>query len=84
MIPFTLQDKVDPNALIIETDYYKWLLDQKVVDLHRIRTKIAYLESQGFVKGTDKITMEQLNFLKAVEDVYFHHEIKPLIENRRN
>jgi GTP-binding protein EngB required for normal cell division len=67
----------DKSQLIVETDYYKWLLKNKPSDIHSINTKIDYLTEQGFRKGIDKITAIASSTLKAIEEAYFIFEIKP-------
>lgn len=79
MNTFKIKD-TDPNQLITETDYYKWLQNKKPTDIHSINTKIDYLTEQGFAKGKDKLSESDLRLLQYSERFYFDLEIKPKLE----
>ena len=68
---FSTVDK-DSGSLIIESHYYAWLLASGKKDIHYVDTKIEYLETQGFVRGVDKITWGSLKILQAIEERFFY------------
>lgn len=74
MALFKIVDQ-DRDQLIVETHYYAWLKSKQPKDIHRIYTKVSYLEEQGFKRGIDKISEIDSNSLNAIEDVYFRNEI---------
>jgi len=69
----------DGNQPIVDTHYYKWLVEQNGKDIHYIKTKKEYLKSQGFDWGVDKISAEDYNRLHAIEVYYFQVVIKPTL-----
>jgi hypothetical protein len=69
----------NPNEPIAQTDYYKWIVEQNITDIHSINTKVSYLTSLGFKKGIDKVSSDYLGFLKAIETMYFQWSVKPLL-----
>ena len=79
MATFPIQDKTE--QLIVETHYYAWLKAKQPTVIHNMNTKLEYLSTLGFVKGMDKLTSEDLYILKAIEEVYFRDNIKPLLKH---
>lgn len=75
---FAIQDK-GGNALIKDSHYYTWLLSKKPKDIHAVDTKVEYLIEQGFKLYQDKLTAKDLSILKAIEEMYFYWEIKPIL-----
>ena len=71
---FKIKDK-GGDQLIVETDYYNWLQQNKVTNVHFINTKIQYLSEQGFVKGKDFLSEEDLYILKHIEQHYSHKTV---------
>lgn len=78
---FTIQDKYTKQPMV-NTHYYKWLLQKQPKNIHAINTKIEYLTEQGFKLFEDAITNEELFTLQAVEQHYFHNEIKPILDKK--
>jgi hypothetical protein len=72
---FHIFDK-DTNQLLVETHYYKWLLEKQPEDIHFIDTKLSYLVEQGFKIGQDKVTETSHSILKSAEEHYFYNEIR--------
>lgn len=66
--PFRLIDQND-RVEIVTTHYYKWL-KENVKNVHYIETKLNYLKSQGFNKGTDFLTREEVSRLQSIERYY--------------
>jgi hypothetical protein len=73
---FRTQDQDDKQP-IVETHYYKWLLEKQPKDIHSIHTKMEYLESQGFIILNNSISSVDAQRLKIIEEHYFDREIKP-------
>lgn len=76
---FEIQD-TDKNALIVNTHYYKWLLSNEITNVHNVHTKIEYLQEQGFILGESKLSFNDLDTLKHIEQHYFYTEIRPNLE----
>lgn len=75
MKTFKIKDN-NRDIPMIQTDYYKWLLEKNPKDIHSINTKIEYLESFRFIKNYHKLSEDDLNSLKYIEDAYFRFEMK--------
>tara|TARA_R110000868_G_scaffold72709_1_gene211522 strand:+ start:38 stop:271 length:234 start_codon:yes stop_codon:yes gene_type:complete len=75
---FKIKDIKDKEQFV-NTHYFHWLQDKKPKDIHSIDTKIEYLSEQGFTKGTDKISEQDLYRLQSIEEYYFYAEIKPTL-----
>jgi hypothetical protein len=71
---FKTQDQ-DDKILFTDTHYYKWLENKQPIDIHNINTKVEYLTEQGFEKGRDTVTEEELIRLKYIEQYYFRFQI---------
>lgn len=69
----------DNHQLIVDTHYYKWLVEQDKKDIHLSNTKKEYLTSQGFNWGVDKISVEDHIRLRAIEVNYFDLVVKPTL-----
>lgn len=76
---FTLPAPAGPHDLIGTLHYYQWLKATKVQDVHRIHTKREYLQEQGFRPERHRLSEEQVNILRAAEEVYFFKEVKPTL-----
>lgn len=61
----------DKNQLIVKTHYYNWLKENKVDNLHYVKTKRQYLDELGI----DKISSEELSTLKVIEQTYCREEL---------
>lgn len=62
---------------IIETEYYKYLLNLAPQNIHKIKTKTEFLKSEyNFKIGIDKISSEDSRILNSIEDTYFRLKIK--------
>lgn len=80
---FLLPD-TNRDQLMVEGHYYKWLSTKNFDDVHFINTKTQYLESLGFIVGTDFITDANLQMLKAIEQYYVQLVLKPLWDSQKN
>ena len=58
------------DILIVDTDYYKWLLRKQLKDINSITTKVEYLRELGFVVGVDRLTSEDVSTLGYIEKHY--------------
>ncbi len=76
---FKIKDQ-DDSQLMVNSHYYKWLLEQQPRDIHSIHTKMAYLESEGFVLLDNSISSEDSQRLRYIEQFYFDQEIKPTLQ----
>lgn len=63
---FEIKDK-DSSIKMVDTHYYKWLVDNKKEDVHNIKTKIEYLEAQGFKVGYNFLREKDLQTLNYIE-----------------
>jgi hypothetical protein len=79
MIEFTLAGNWEMDTPIKELPYYVWMKEMGVKNPHTIETKLAYLASQGFVKGTHKLVHGEkiLKMMGYCESLYFQWEILP-------
>lgn len=73
---FEIIDK-DRSQQIVETHYYKWLLEKKKTDIHYTLTKLEYLEEQGFKVGVNKLNETNFDTLKYIEQHYFRMVVIP-------
>ena len=73
---FNIPDHNKENIPACELHYYHWLKSSKVTDIHSINTKKKYLESLGFIAGKNHISEQDLNLLKAIEQIFFNNELK--------
>ena len=76
-ISFIIPDTNNSNIPIEDTNYYAWLLEKRPNDIHRVNTKVEYLESIGFVVSISKLSENDLLILKWIEQYYFDRNIKP-------
>ena len=63
---FEIKDK-DSSIKMESTHYYNWLVSNKKQDVHNIKTKIEYLEVQGFIVGYNFLREKDLLSLKYIE-----------------
>lgn len=71
------------NIPFADTDYYKWLIKQNLKDVHAVKTKTEYLESIGFIIGTDRLSEEDIRGLKYIEDEYYKVEVRGIPQGNR-
>jgi hypothetical protein len=75
---FKIPDSGKENEPCKDHVYYKWLLDNKITNIHTHSTRVDYLSSLGFILGVDWLSEEDLAILRETEEVYFIVEIRPL------
>jgi len=77
---FILPDHGKMNVPIPELHFYKWMVENKIQNHHKIDTKLAYLKAIGFDR--DRCTLgknaeDDLRMLGYCIDQYFDWVIKP-------
>lgn len=74
---FTLAGTWEEDTQIRELPYYVWMKINGVSNPHRIDTKIAFLQSQGFQKAIHKLARAEtiLRYMNYCEDMYYQWEI---------
>lgn len=65
------------DTLIVHTDFYNWLRRPGNYQDDVIECKVAYLESLGFVRGTDRVCADVLRSLGYILETYFRVEVLP-------
>lgn len=75
---FKIKDQ-NRNQQITETDYFKWLKSTEQKNIHFSKTKVEYLEQQGFQIGVDFISEYEIQTLNLIEMFYFQTIIKPML-----
>lgn len=76
MIEFKIPDN-DSNLPLKDTHYYKWLLKNKVKDVFDVRVKKYYLKEKAyFVKGKDKLSLDDYFKLKEIEMYYYDMNVR--------
>ena len=79
MTLFTIPDSGKTSVPMTELHYYAWLVKENKQDIHSINTKVEYLKSLGFVKNINRLTYEDLESLKHIEQQYFHVVLRPVL-----
>ena len=64
-----------------ETDYYRHMLEGGYLD-NIIDCKVKYLETLGFIRGTDKVNAKVLSSLGYIHNQYFRDWIAPLDQEK--
>lgn len=71
---------VDKRLAITDTDYYKWLVENEKVRVHRRETKMKYLNSLGFDITKHRLNGHDLNCLNMIEGHYAHKLHRGLLD----
>lgn len=74
---FSLQD--EEAKTFEESNFFKWLDDNKVKDHNSIITRGQYLKSIGFNMALHKLSEKALNSLKHTLDYHFNLRVKPAL-----
>lgn len=61
---------IDKRLAITDTDYYKWLVENEKVSVHRRETKMKYLNSLGFDITKHRLNSNDLQCLNMIEGHY--------------
>ncbi len=68
----------NPKTPFDQMAFWQWLSNDPVKDYHAINTKTRYLESLGFIKGTDKLTSQHLTNLRYCLQHHYDTFERPL------
>lgn len=70
----------DNTLALKETDYYKWLKENKVKNVFDIRVKKAYLKERYYDNKIHNIDLDDYFTLKQIEMHYFDRNVRNNIE----
>lgn len=79
---FILPDHGKMNVPIPELHFYKWMVENKIQDPHKIDTKQAYLKAIGFDRERctlGKDAQKDLDLLNNCIEIYYLWVVKPTI-----
>lgn len=78
---FTLSD--NDNQPVEETEFFKWLDDNKITDHNTIKTRDQFLKSIGFNMALHKLTSKQISALGHILSHHFNIRIKPTLQGAK-
>lgn len=62
---------------LVETNYFQWLRQENLQNIHSIETKKQYLNERfNFIQGVHTLDKRTLTVLKYVEEFYFRFYVK--------